>query len=134
MSKISPLQLDDTLYVIQLARETALAAGKQKQAERLTPVIDNLRDLVATSKAPKPALESPKSPEDFRRVLEATQAISTYGSTTSVVTNMERNKIIIAMSSADVPDADIARQLGITREEVRLVLSVQQSNRKTIGG
>lgn len=136
MSKISPLLLDDTLHLIQLARETALAAGKDNQAERLSPVIDQLRGLVTSSHAPvsSPAPAAPKTAAEFRQVLQSTQAAAGFSSATSVVTSMERNKMITAMASADIPDADIARQLGITREEVRLVLSVQQSNRAVTGG
>ena len=133
MSKISPL-LNDTLYLIQLARETALQAGKEAQAQRLTPVVDNLRELVSSSHAGQPAPESPKTADDFRKVLASTQAAASFSSTNTVFTSMERNKIIVGLASADVPDADIARQLGITREEVRLVLSVQQSHRTIPGG
>jgi hypothetical protein len=44
---------------------------------------------------------------------------------------MERNRLIGAMAEANMPEIDIARQFSMTREEVRLILNVQQKNRNT---
>lgn len=38
----------------------------------------------------------------------------------------ERNQMVRAMASGGMSDLDIARQLGMTRQEVRLVVSVQR--------
>jgi hypothetical protein len=42
---------------------------------------------------------------------------------------MERNRLIGAMSEANMSDVDIARQFSMSREEVQLILSAQQKTR-----
>jgi hypothetical protein len=151
MSKISPVLLDDTYQLMQLARETALAQGKQNQANRLSPVIDDLRQLVNTPK-PAVAASTPKaaattSPaaanpltgvmgqSDFRTLLEATKkggtAAQTQTATQNVSSVIERNQMVVAMSSANMSDIDVARQLGMGRDEVRLILNLNQSTKST---
>ena len=128
MSKISPVSIDDTLSLIQLARETALSQGNQGQASRLTPVVNDLRNLVNSShetKTTQPAASSGVlGQSDFRTLLEATQKKSAVPVTESAP--MERNLMVNAMASAEMSDVDIARQLGMTRDEVRMILSVNQ--------
>jgi hypothetical protein len=67
---------------------------------------------------------------DFQTLLNVSQArvhqAETVESTSSV---LERNRLIGAMSEANMSDVDIARQFSMTREEVQLVLKVQQKNR-----
>ena len=41
--------LNDTLILVRLARETAIAHGKYKQVERFSPIIENLKKVVETS-------------------------------------------------------------------------------------
>jgi hypothetical protein len=155
MSKISPVLLDDTYQLMQLARETALAQGKQNQANRLSPVIDDLRTLVNTPKpaaaasASKPAaassaqaassgispLSGVMAQSDFRTLLEATKKGSTAAQTQTATQNvssvLERNQMVVAMSSANMSDIDVARQLGMSRDEVRLILNLNQSTKST---
>ena len=38
----------------------------------------------------------------------------------------DRNKIVIAMAAGEMSEVDIARRMGITREEVRLIINVNQ--------
>ena len=111
MTRISASLLTDTLNVITLARETALAKGGQAQAERLTPVVDGLRTL-ATTPAPMPAAASgsPATP-----VRTPTDAVT------------DRGAVITAMAAGGMGEVDIARQLGMTREEVRLMLATRDA-------
>ena len=49
MTDIPKVSLEDTLYVVQLMRETALAQGRQAQASRLNPVMEKMQGLVANA-------------------------------------------------------------------------------------
>ena len=46
-NNIPKVSLEDSLYVLQLARETALAKNRQAQAKRMIPVVEEMRGLVA---------------------------------------------------------------------------------------
>ncbi|MCX6064881.1 MAG: hypothetical protein NT121_03900 [Chloroflexi bacterium] len=136
MSNIPRVSLEDSLYVIQLARETALAQNRQAQAKRLMPVVEEMRSLVTN--APQSSTIPPSTgvmgQSDFKALLNVTQSRvnqpQTVDSTASV---MDRNRLIGAMAEAKMSDVDIARQFSMTREEVQLVLNVQQNN-KSFGG
>jgi hypothetical protein len=137
MSNIPRVSLEDSLYVIQLARETALAQGRQAQAKRMAPLVEEMRGLVST---PPPSGIIPPSTgvmgqSDFKTLLDVTQSrvnqAPTVDSTASI---MDRNRLIGAMSEANMSDVDIARQFSITRDEVQLVLNVQQNNKSYGGG
>jgi hypothetical protein len=160
MTRITSGLLSDTLNLVQLARETALQQGKQDQAKRLSPVVDNLRTMVNTTRQP----QAPAKPtgmmaqDDFMTLLAASQnqsvrstAPQTFSSpapassTTSTppvspVNNiqassaLERNRVIVAMSGGSMSDMDIARQMGMTREEVRLVLNISQRTKTSSEG
>jgi hypothetical protein len=166
MNNIPKVSLEDTLYLIQLMRETALSQGEKTRANRLTPVESEIRGLVSNTRqaqsptagqSPASAAQSPagaaQSPagaaqsvqpaaapsgaakpaagilgqSDFKKLLEVTQ---TRSSGVQPVSNtnaaLERNRMIQAMASADMSEIDIAQQFGMTRDEVRMVLSVQQ--------
>jgi hypothetical protein len=137
MNEISSFSLDDTFHLIQLARETARMKGREDQANRLTPVVNEMRQLVTSAREPKvshlapPA--NPTTPSEFRKLLESTQAASSFGSSTAVITSLERNRLVTGMAAANMTDIDIARQLDMTREEVRLVLSVSSKMKTTPG-
>jgi hypothetical protein len=134
MNNISKVSLEDTLYLIQLMRESALSQGQKAQANRLTPVESEIRGLVSTSRQDQPspaaggqAVNGILGQSDFKKLLEVTQSRTTGAqpvSSTNAV--LERNRMIQAMSAANMSEIDIARQFGVTRDEVSLVLSVQQ--------
>ena len=147
MTNVNKVSLEDTLYLIQLMRESALSRGQKAQANRLTPVESEIRGLVSgsrqsspatpaadTSPASSPAPTSGVQPSsgimgqsDFKKLLEVTQNRAAGPQpATNTHAAMERNRMIQAMSSADMSEIDIARQFGVTRDEVRLVLSAQQ--------
>ena len=132
MSNISKVSLEDSLYVLQLARETALAQNRQAQAKRMMPLVEGMQSLIS---APAQTLTTPPSTgvmgqSDFKTLLNVTQTrvnqTQSAGMTTSI---NDRNHLIGAMSEANMSEVDIARQFSISREEVQLVLNIQQKNR-----
>jgi hypothetical protein len=130
VSKISPTLLNDTLNLVQLARETALAQGKDAQAQRLSPVVKDLRSAVNTSREPQGRTQQTSAPSgmmaqsDFKTLLEAAKKTPSPAKPAQSVNSVERNQMVTAMSAGNMSDVDIARQLGMTREEVHMVLSV----------
>lgn len=142
MSKISSHLLTDTLSVVQLARETAMAGGKQAQASRLTSVANDLKNIVTTTRDTRPAVPYGELGQgDFRALLAAaakkpeaaTNAAAVTGTANVTATGAvsstaaaERNRMVLAMAKSNMTDIDIARQLGMTRDEVRMVMNVSQ--------
>jgi len=131
---ISKVSLEDSLYVLQLARETALAQNRQAQAKRMSPVVEEMQGLIANppqgTKAATPST-GVMGQGDFQTLLNISQARlhqapAAASSTQSV---LERNRLISAMADANMSDVDIARQFSMTREEVQLVLNIQQKNK-----
>lgn len=129
MSKIASDLLYDTLNVIQLARETAISHGKTAQAERLAPVAEDLRTLVASSRQVPPPASSADllSQPEMRFLLSRASDRSTpaIGRSAPVA---ETHQVIQAMSAGGMNDLDIARHVGMTREEVHLVLAMNRSS------
>ncbi len=133
MTSIASVSLNDTYRLIQLARETALVQGRTDQAKRLSPVVEEMSELV------KPQQQQAAAPVSvggmmqqtgFQKLLEISNASKPLAGITSaqptVNSIMERNRMVMAMSSANMGDVDIARQLGMTRDEVRMVVSVNR--------
>jgi len=135
MSNIPRVSLEDSLYVIQLARETALAQNRPAQAKRMTPVVDEMRSLVSMPQSTAiPPSTGVMGQSDFKTLLNVTQSrVNQTPTVDSASSVMDRNRLIGAMSEANMSDVDIARQFSISREEVQLVLNVQQNN-KSYGG
>ena len=128
MSSIPKISLEDSLYVLQLARETALAQNRQTQAKRMGPLVEEMRGLVANPpQTTTPPSTGVMGQTDFKTLLNISQEKSTQSqSVDSVSSVLERNRLIGAMSEANMSDVDIARQFSMSREEVQLVLSFQQ--------
>ena len=132
MTNISRVSLEDSLYVLQLARETALAQNRQTQARRMGPLVEEMRGLVAN---PPQSMTTPPSTgmmgqSDFKTLLNISQTKANQTqSVESTSSALERNRLIGAMAEANMSDVDIARQFSMTREEVQLVLSFQQKHR-----
>lgn len=133
MSKISPDLLTDTLNLVALARETALARGGQAQADRLTPVVDSLRELASAKTASPVARDSRNAPasgalaeDDFQALLAATQSAPVAGAAASGA--LDRSQVALAMAAGGMAEVDTARYLGATREEVRLMLASSHFN------
>jgi tRNA(Phe) wybutosine-synthesizing methylase Tyw3 len=133
---ITPGLLTDTLNLIQLARETALAQGKQHQAQKFDPVVDSLKGLVQTSRS------TPAAPAqhvgmmaqgDFSALLDAARS-TTPGQRVSGANSLaEKQQMVRSMASANMLDVDIARQLGMTVQEVRQVVSMSTRSMKAGG-
>lgn len=137
MSTITASLLNDTLNVIALARETALARGGQAQADRLTPVVEGLRSAATAARQPKPADSAAASAAvqptgtlaqaDFQSLLAAAQK-APLTSAPAASSTQDRAQVAAAMSAGGMGEVDIARQLGISREEVRLMLTPYNGN------
>ena len=127
MTEIPRISLVDTFNMIQLARETALAKGAEDQAKRLTPVVDGLHSLVTQSQqtsAKSNAYPGVMGQEDFQQLLNVAQSKPNSSSVNNSQKVMERNQMIQSMTAANMSELEIARQMGISREEVNLVLSI----------
>jgi DNA-binding NarL/FixJ family response regulator len=135
MNTITPNLLNDTLNLVQLVRETALAKGNQTQAERLSPVVSNLKNLVQTAQESNslPVSSSLMSQDDFRTMLSTLQQKTQPVKVNQESSLVERNRAINGMSAGGMADIDIARQMGLTREEVRTVLNLSQASRPGTG-
>jgi len=144
MPEIAPRLLNDTLNLVTLAREAALAEGRQSQARRLSPVVDGLRSLAAGAGSAQPAAATPAagaaratdiSPAtlgpladpEFRSLLAAAQSAPLASN--QAQSSVDRGLVASAMSAGGMPEVDIARQLGISREEVRLMLATNAIGR-----
>lgn len=123
---ITPGLLHDTLSLVQLARESALAQGKATQAEKLTPVVDDLTTMVKKT-ATDTSFEKPTglmAQSDFQKLLDAAKTVPGSPKISSMSNIAERNQMVRAMSASNMLEVDIARQLGMTREEVRMITSL----------
>ena len=145
-NNVSRVSLDDTLHLIQLMRETALAKGRQAQADRLDPVVNEMRDLTKTAGA---AAVQPTAPSaagilgqsDFKKLLEVSQSrVGAVGTgypaaqpaaSGSLSSTLERNRLVASMAAAKMSDVEIARQFGMSRDEVRLILNVQNTSKSS---
>lgn len=126
MDRIQSNLLSDTLNLVQLARETARMQGSQTKAEKLNPVVNQLQSLVANEQTRKPAEASGiMAQDDFKELLAIPQVDSTKSSSSTI---SERNQIISSMALGGMNDIDIARQMGMTRDEVRMFLNLNPGN------
>jgi hypothetical protein len=132
MTRIHSGLLNDTLNLVQLARETALAKGKQAQAQRLSPVVDELKTLAAAKKETAhvgPSTTMAQS--DFKTLLAAAPAQTAQPAQST--SGSDRTRMVLAMASGNMKDVDIARQLGMAVDEVRMVVSASQKSGRLCG-
>ncbi len=134
MTRISSVLLDDTLTLIQLARETARIQGQPAQAEKLNPLVDNLKTLASEAKETKSASAIPPAggivaQDDFKTLLAAVQKNQSSPAIPAPIRPTgpsERSHIVTAMASGGMSSLDIARQMGMTIDEVNTILTLQQ--------
>ena len=135
MNDLPQVSLVDTVNVIQLARETALAKGNEAQAKRLVPVVNGLQQLVSQSQTVtnKPSPDSGiVGNADFTNILNAVQSTTTSSGFSLPSQNVvERNQMIQSMAAANMTDLEIAKQMGMSREEVNLIVSVNDRSSNT---
>jgi len=127
MEKINNSLLNDTLKLMQLAREAARQRGVKDQANQLDPVIDRLQTLAnpgseKTEERPAGVLAQ----SDFKLLM---QVVNNEQTNQSPIQNLqERNKMVNSMSAGGMSELDIAKYLGITRDEVRTILNISNSS------
>jgi len=121
MSKVSSEMLNQTLRMISLARQSAVNQGKTNQAEQIAPVENKLRRIVTDQgeNGPQRVGSSTLRGGDFQRMLDIKQQQSTSSSSAY---DQDRNGVIQSMASGGMDPLEIARQMGMTREEVDMVI------------
>jgi len=153
MNNISSVLLSDTLKLIQLARETARVQGQPEQAEKLKPVVEQLKSLAEGTNQAKAAAAPQKTPaqslppssgilaqEDFKTLLSAVQKSQNQPNSNlpaglRSTSSLERNQMVVSMASGGMSALDIARQMGMTLDEVNMVIRLNQKsteNRKEV--
>lgn len=132
MTRISSVLLDDTLKLIQLARETARIQGQSTQADQLKPLVDQLKTLTNDAREIKSTNPLPPSggtlqQNDFKTLLATIQNTPSSPSPSAPRVSYqtgERNQMVIAMASGGMSHLDIARQMGMTLEEVKNIVTL----------
>lgn len=130
MSRISSDMLSNTLNLIALTRQTALAKGKEALAEKVAPVETKLRELVYESRqsGQSSSGSAVMAQSDFQKLLSVKKSeVLPKSEATSAV---ERNQVISAMAAGGMSDLDIARHMGVSREEVQVVISLGRRQSK----
>ena len=130
METISPILLRDTLNLIQLARETARLQGVNNQAQKLEPVVEQLKTLVDSgAEAVQGSTAAPSEgilgQSDFKYMLNSPNTGEKVNTSDEIV---DRNRVVQAMSAGGMGVVDIARQLGISRGEVRTIISLNSAS------
>ena len=121
--KISGSLLENTLNLVSLARETSRLQGSVGQAEKLSPVEKELRTLVEQQQDLVKAEPAGELASDGFKTLLAT-VNATPEASVLTQSNMERTRIVTSMSAGGMSDMNIARYMGVSKEEVRLLLGV----------
>lgn len=146
MNSVSSVLLSDTLKLIQLARETARVQGQVEHAEKLKPVVEQLKNIAEDASKPKP-IAAPQqkanlgvkpsggvlAQEDFKTLLATVQKSQNQSSPNlpaglRPTSSLERNQIVISMASGGMSALDIARQMGMTIDEVNMVIRLHQKS------
>ncbi|MGB9521475.1 MAG: hypothetical protein ACPL6F_01840, partial [Anaerolineales bacterium] len=133
MTRISAVLLDDTFKLIQLARETARVQGNTTKAEQLKPLVEELKTLTTSAREGSPNVASPQTngivqQSDFKTLLNTIQKSTSTPSNPYTKSNSigsDRNKIVLAMVQGGMGALDVARQMGMTLEEVNNIVSIQ---------
>lgn len=153
MNSISSVLLSDTLKLIQLTRETARVQGQPEQAEKLKPVVEQLKSLAEGANQAKATTAPQKTTahsippsggilaqEDFKTLLSAVQKsqilpTSNQPAGLRPTSSLERNQMVVSMAGGGMSALDIARQMGMTLDEVNMVIRLNQKsteNRKEV--
>jgi hypothetical protein len=114
---------------VQLARETARIKGSQQQADKLTPVVSQLKTLVTQQREISSTQPTGiMAQDDFKSLL----SVEKKSGTDAITDARERNQVIVSMASGGMNDVDIARQMGMPRDEVRMVVNLANSSSRRI--
>lgn len=124
--------MNDTLHLMQLAQETARRSGNTQQAEKLDPVVNQFKELINREiEAVSVETNSSESSQNFQKILSGSNGIQNQRN--AQLSLNDRNRMIASLSEGGMSDIQIARELNITRDEVRLVInlaSAAQANRR----
>ena len=129
MMQIKPDLLNETLNLIALARETATNKG-DKRAEHFKPIEEGLLDLMSKAweadKKQKPSILAEN--QSIQALVDAANDPNLNGPGRQAA--LERNQIVASMTAGGMDELEIARHLGMTREEVRMIIKINQYKEK----
>lgn len=145
-TKIDSRLLNDTLNVVQLARQAALAKGNKERVSALETIAESLHQVAAASLAEEGTSAAQKSSASvselknraFKSLLKTLQDDNKKSAPNALLgaespilegKSAERNHIIMAMADAGMSEVDIARQFGITRAEVHAIISLSTTHK-----
>jgi hypothetical protein len=120
--------LSDTLHVMQIAQETALRRGKDSTATRMEPVVEKLRSILTKERSAAPVEPSSVLKESSFKTLMKLKEKQFDGQVSSSIPVEEKQKIVTALASGGMGETDIAKQLGIARDEVRMIVNLSEMN------
>jgi hypothetical protein len=120
--------LSDTLNVVQIAHETALRKGNSTQANRMEPVVEKLRSILTKERSSAPVETSGVLKESSFQTLMALKEKQVNGQISSTIPIEEKQSIVTALASGGMSETDIAKQLGIARDEVRMIVNLSEMN------
>lgn len=123
--------LSDTLNVVQIAQETALRKGNEVQANKMQPVVEKLRSILTQERSAAPIEPSSEMKESSFRTLMSLNKQKQDGKISSNLPVEEKHKIVSALASGGMSETDIAKQLGVARDEVRMIVNLSEMNSTT---
>jgi transcription initiation factor IIE alpha subunit len=118
--------LSDTLHVVQIAQETAIRRGKDATADRMQPVVEKLRSLLTKERSAAPIEPSGVLKESSFKTLMTLKEKQLDGQVSSSIPVEEKHRIVNALASGGMGETDIAKQLGIARDEVRMIVNLSE--------
>ena len=121
LPKTSPEMLDATYNLMALAHETAMACGKESQAAELADLVANLRSIAMSAAARDSGVVQDPRDSDFEKLLRMEATSLDQTADLSVRSKMQSAQILARQGVSEI---NIARKLGVSREEVRLILTV----------
>ncbi|MBI9047898.1 MAG: hypothetical protein JEZ00_00645 [Anaerolineaceae bacterium] len=120
--------LSDTLNVVQIAQETALRRGNDLQADRMQPVVEKLRSILTKERSAAPIEPSSEMKESSFKTLMSLKEQQVDGNVSSTIPMEEKQRIVTALSAGGMGETDIAKQLGVARDEVRMIVNLSEMN------
>jgi DNA-binding NarL/FixJ family response regulator len=124
--------MNDTLHLIQLAQETSRRNGNMQQADKLEPVVNQFKELINREmESTTMEAASGDATTSFQKILSTSNGVQNQRN--AQLSLNDRNRMITSLSEGGMTDVQIARELNITRDEVRLVINLAnaaQMNRR----
>lgn len=115
--------MNDTLHLMQLAQETARRSGNMQQADKLDPVVNQFKELINREmESASMDAASGDASTSFHKILSTSNGVQNQRN--AQLSLNDRNRMITSLSEGGMSDVQIARELNITRDEVRLVINL----------